>query len=117
HLGRATFNRPYAVYRSRFRAHLSTQNTNMLLLCSRKRVPHVGVCVCVCVCKLGHNRREEERKKEKKGKRREKKKEGILYGLILRDSVLILAAILDLVLVFRRKCILVLVTFSHFYPP
>ena len=32
---------------------------------------------------------------------------------------LILAAILDLVLVvvFRRKCILVLVTFSHFYPP
>ena len=32
--------------------------------------------------------------------------------------VLILAAILDLVLVlvFRRKCILVLVTFSHFYP-
>ena len=31
-------------------------------------------------------------------------------------SVLILAAILDLVLVFRRKCILVLVTFSHFYP-
>ena len=34
------------------------------------------------------------------------------------DPVLILAAILDLVLVlvFRRKCILVLVTFSHFYP-
>jgi len=33
-------------------------------------------------------------------------------------AVLILAAILDLVLVlvFRRKCILVLVTFSHFYP-
>ena len=34
------------------------------------------------------------------------------------EAVLILAAILDLVLVlvFRRKCILVLVTFSHFYP-
>ena len=34
-------------------------------------------------------------------------------------AVLILAAFLDLVLVlvFRRKCILVLVTFSHFYPP
>src|SRR4029434_9060346 len=31
--------------------------------------------------------------------------------------VLILAAILHLVLVFRRKCTLVLVTFSHFYPP
>src|SRR4029434_4842439 len=62
-------------------------------------------------------KKKREEKREKKVKRREKKKEGILYGLILHESVLILAAILDLVLVFRRKCILVLVTFSHFYPP
>ena len=35
---------------------------------------------------------------------------------IMPGPVFILAAILDLVLVFGRKCILVLVTFSHFYP-
>ena len=41
----------------------------------------------------------------------------VLSHRLLYSPVLILAAILDLVLVFRRKCILVLVTFSHFYPP
>ena len=41
-----------------------------------------------------------------------------VYANSPASAVLILAAILDLVLVlvFRRKCILVLVTFSHFYP-